>query len=237
MYMFYKLSNTANIEDIETEFKAKFEFPNLYKPSTVINGLDESILPIITTANPNQINYGIWGMLPQSLDENWKVFQNFTNTLNINVDHLDNDDSLYTEALECRRCIVIVTGFFTSALYNGKMYPHHVYLSDHQPFGIAGVYNQLNDGFITCSILIKKSYNDLGNIPNALHYKPLIFDAKDRIHWLNQKFSYTNLNDLIQSPQILKYHSHPVSKEFYDNDILYDKIIRTKAFNEFLTLS
>lgn len=235
--MFYKLSNTASLNEIEDEFNAKFEFPNLYRPTSVINGLEESTLAIITAKNPDQIRFGIWGMLPQSLKENWKIFQNLTNTLNINADHLDLNDSLYMEALERRRCIVITTGFFTSGLYKGKIYPHHVYLTDHQPFGIAGVYNKLKDGFLTFSILIKKTHNELGEIPNILHYKPLIFDDRDRKHWLNQKFEFDNLKDLIRSHQVLEYHSHPVSKEFYDNDILYDQIIKSKAFKEFLALS
>lgn len=235
--MFYKLSNTAKINEIEHVFNAKFEFPKLYEPCSFINGLEESTLPIIIANNPSQIRFGIWGMLPQSLIENWKVFQNLTNTLNINVDHLDLDDSLYTEALEHRRCIVITTGFFTSGLYKGKIYPHHVYLPDHQPFGIAGVYNKLKDGFLTFSILIKKTHNELGAIPNIMHYKPLIFDEKDRTHWLNQSFHCDNLKDLIHSHQALEYQSHPVSKEFYDNDILYDQIVKSKAFKGFLALS
>ncbi len=234
--MFYKLSNTATINEIEEEFQAKFEFPNLYEPSAVINGLDESTLPIITSNNLKQIRFGIWGMLPQSLEENWKVFQNLTNTLNINVEHLDWDDFLYAEALDRRRCIIITTGFFTSALFNGKVYPHYVYLDDHRPFAVAGVYNQLDDGFLTCSVLIKKTHDELGKIPNLLHYKPLIFGPYDREHWLNQKLSYENLKDLVKSHQVQDYHSHPVSKEFYDNDILYDEIIKSRTFIDILAL-
>ncbi|MEO6347564.1 MAG: SOS response-associated peptidase family protein [Aquaticitalea sp.] len=139
--MFYKLSNTAQRKEIELEFNVAFEFPNLYKPSPVINGLQESLLPIITLEHPDQVQYAIWGLLPKSLEENWEIFQHLTNTLNINIEHLDANDPLYSEALDHRRCMVITTGFFTSALYKGKMYPYHVYLPKHRPFCIAGVYN------------------------------------------------------------------------------------------------
>ncbi|MEZ4803413.1 MAG: SOS response-associated peptidase family protein [Gelidibacter sp.] len=235
--MFYKLSNTADRKDIEKEFNVSFEFPRLYKTSPVINGLEEVTLPIITMEHPNQVSYSIWGLLPQSLEDNWKVFQNLTNTLNINVEHLDFKDALYSEAMDKRRCLIITTGFFTSALYKGKMYPYHVYLSGQKPFGIAGVYNQLEDGFLTCSILIKKTNDSLKEIPNLLEYKPVIFDARDRMHWLNENFSYDALKDLVSSHQTLQYHSHPVSKEYYDNDILYNKIMRSNAFNDFLNTS
>src|SRR5690606_21109916 len=194
-------------------------------------GLEESILPIIAMDTPHQISYAIWGLLPQSLEDNWSVFQNLTNTLNINVAHSDFKEPLYADAMDHRRCLVIATGFFTSALYQAKMYPHHVYLSGHKPFAIAGIYNQLEDGFLTCSILIRKTNSSLKRIPNLLQYKPIIFDAKDRIHWLDKKFSFDNLWDLVNSHQSLHYHFHPVSKEFYDNSAMYTKIIQSKAFN------
>ncbi len=235
--MFYRLSNTAQRKEIEEEFNVRFEFPKLYKPSIVINGLKESTLPIITIESQKKVNYAIWGLLPQSLEENWEVFQSLTNTLNINVESLGFKNNLYSDALDNRRCLIITTGFFTSALHEGKMYPHHVYLKDHKPFGIAGVYNQLDDGFLTCSILIKKTSGELGEIPNLLAYKPVIFDKKDRVHWLNNKFNFDNLTDLIASHQTLQYYSHPVSKEFYENDHVYEKIIKSDAFKGFLKLS
>ena len=235
--MFYKLSNTAQLKEIESEFNISFEFPKLYKPSTVINGLQESIVPIITMEHPEQVHFGIWGLLPKSLEDNWEIFQNLTNTLNINIEHLDVNNPLYSEALEKRRCLVITTGFFTSALFKGKMYPHHVYLENHRPFSIAGVYNELHDGFITCSILIKKTSASFDEIPHLLDYKPLIFDSRDRKHWLNKEFPFNSLKDLVESHQGVKFRSHPVAKEFYDIDILYDQIIKSESFMEFLTSS
>lgn len=232
--MFYKLSNTAQRKDIEDEFEVTFEFPRLYRPATVINGLKESTLPIITMDNPTKVNYAIWGLLPQTLEENWEVFQRLTNTLNINYEVLHFEDNLYSDALNNRRCLIITTGFFTSALHNGKMYPFHVYLKNHKPFCIAGVYNQLNDGFITCSILIKKTANELGAIPNFLSYAPVIFGDNERHHWLNKRFDFDSLRDLITSHQNLTYESHPVSKEFYHNDNFFDKILKSEAFDDFL---
>ncbi|MCK7591807.1 SOS response-associated peptidase [Subsaxibacter sp. CAU 1640] len=232
--MFYRLSNTAQREDIEKEFDVKFEFPKLYKPATVINGLEESTLSIITMDNPQKVSYAIWGLLPQTLEENWDVFQKLTNTLNINFEGLNFDDNLYSDALDNRRCLIITTGFFTSALHHGKMYPFHVYLKNHRPFCIAGVYNRLSDGFLTCSILIKKTTNELDEIPNLLSYKPVIFDEENSHFWLNRKFNFDSLRELIVSHQKLRYESHPVSKEFYNNDKFFDKIIKSEAFDDFI---
>ena len=232
--MFYKLSNTAKREVIEDEFDVIFEFPKLYKPAAVINGLEESLLPIITMENSQKVDFAIWGLLPKSLEDNWEIFQSLTNTLNVNVEHLDFKDQLYSEALDKRRCLIITTGFFTSALHNGKMYPHHVYLKNHKPFTVAGVYNKLEDGFITCSILVKKTNDSLKEIPNLLNYKPVIFDVRDRKHWLNNRFEYENLKDLVNSHQTVQFRSHPISKEFYDNDIMYKQLLKSKSFTELI---
>lgn len=235
--MFYKLSNIASRKAIEKEFNRSFEFPRLYKPLPVINGLEESTLPIITIDEPTKIKFGIWGLLPQNLEDNWKVFQNLTNTLNINVEQLNTNNSLYDEALDTRRCIVLITGFFTSALHEGKMYPYHVYIKDHKPFGVAGVYNKLEDGFITCSILVNRTNKAMQNIPNMLDYKPVIFEEKDQKHWLNKSFKYENLKELVLSHTSLNYFSHPIHKEFYDNNTIYQKILDCKAFDKFLSPS
>ena len=176
--MFYKLSNTANLSDLEDFIEVKFEFPNIYRPSPIINGLKESNIPVITMDNPNKIRYGIWGMLPDELEDNWEVYQNLTNTLNINLDNLESSGSGHKEALDERRCLLIVTGFFTSIIYEGKLIPHHVHLPNHRPFCLAGVYSRLQDGFLTCSLLVDQTKSAMATIPNIFKYEPLIVNKK-----------------------------------------------------------
>lgn len=235
--MFYKLSNTASKNLIESEFDVTFEFAKIYKQLSVINGLEESNLPIITMEQPGKVKIGIWGILPLDLQDNWKVYQNLTNTLNINVEQLDMENSLYSQALDTRRCIIIVNGFFTSAIRDGKMYPYHVYLKNYRPFGIAGIYNQLEDGFITCSILITKTSQPMVNVPNMLPYKPIILLKQNHMHWLNKSIKYDDVKDLVFSNKSFEFFSHEVSKELYDNDIDFNKVNGNKSFDNFLKSS
>lgn len=235
--MFYKLSNIASRQDIERKFEVTFEYSRLYTPSPIINGLEESNLPIITMSHPNTVKIGIWGMLPQDFEDNWKVYQNLSNTLNINVEHIDFSNPLYSEALDARRCTIIVTGFFTSVLYDGMMFPHYVHLKNHQPFGIAGLYNQLDDGFITCSILIDKTDQKGSYIPNMLKYSPLVFDLDDQKHWLDKSINFETLRELIFSHQPLDYLSHPVPKEFFDNNIIFNDMLHDNVLDKFLKIT
>ena len=231
--MFYKLSNTAQKKTIEKELKATFEFSNLYKPTPLINGLKESNLPIITMDDSTVIKIGIWGLLPHDLEDNWQVYQNLTNTLNINIDQIDLKNPLYSNVFESRRCIVIVTGFFTSALQEGKIYPYHVHLKEHKPFAIAGVYNQLADGFISCSILVNNSSESMKNVPNMLAYEPIILEKDNLNLWLNKSRTFDSLKEIIGSQKHIEYFWHPVSKDFYDNGIIYNGTIHGKSPDDY----
>ena len=225
--MFYKLSNTSALKVIENEFNATFRFPNLYKPRAVISGAEESNLAIITSENPNVIDYSIWGLLPEHYDDDWDLYQSITNTLNTKVDDLDSDDELYSKAFEHRRCLIIVNGFFTSNILDGKLYPFHIHLKNHKPFCVAGIYNKLDDGFLTCSVLIS-DYNSKGNlIPHIGKQRPLAFEKSDSTHWLSLNKSKKDLKDLIRTHNTPDFISHPIKEDFYKNNRIHKQIIES----------
>ncbi|TXE10551.1 hypothetical protein ES711_01195 [Gelidibacter salicanalis] len=78
--MFYKISNIANKDSIERKFQVSFQFPNLYEPKKLIEGLKESTVAVITNAEPDKVTYAIWGLLPENFEDNWSVFQDVFNT-------------------------------------------------------------------------------------------------------------------------------------------------------------
>jgi putative SOS response-associated peptidase YedK len=235
--MFYKLSNSSELETIEEEFSRKHNFPNLYKSKTILNGLKEVTVSIITAQDPDQINHAIWGLLPKGFDDDWKSYQSVDNTLNINLDKVDASDELYYNALTTNRCIVITSGFFTSRLHEGKLFPYHVHLKDHRPFGIAGVYNMLEDGFITCSILVTKANRAFENIPNLSKNKPLVFKNGDFSKWLDTSKSYQDQMPLIQNHETLEFLSYPIKEEFYRDSGVYDTIIQSAGYYDILRTS
>ena len=83
--MFYKISNIASRESIENKFDVSFEFPKIYKPQGLIDGLKESTIPVITISDPTKVTYAIWGLLPENFEDNWSVFQDVANTLNVKL--------------------------------------------------------------------------------------------------------------------------------------------------------
>lgn len=233
--MFYKLSNSSELEAIEEEFNRKHKYPNLFRPKTILNGLKEVTVSVITAQNPDQINHAIWGLLPEDFDDEWQSYQSVNNTLNINLDKVDASDELFYNALTTNRCIVITSGFFTSRLYKGKLLPYHIHLKDHKPFGIAGVYNTLEDGFITCSILVTKASRAFESIPNLSKNKPLVFKKNDYATWLDRSKSYEDQKPLIQDHETYEFLSHPIKEEFYKNSGVYNDIIESAGYLDYTT--
>ena len=203
--MFYKISNIATRESIEEKFHVNFEFPNLYKAQNVIDGLKESTVSVITIADPKKATFAIWGLLPENFEDNWSVFQDVFNTLNVNIETLKNGNGLYSNLLQNRRCVILATGFFTTWLTNGTVERCHVHLPNYQPFAIAGVFNELSDGFITCSIVVTKMSESFKDIPNISNLKPLVFNDAELKQWLNPLTPLVQIKKLIQDHESLEF--------------------------------
>ncbi|WP_179006094.1 SOS response-associated peptidase family protein [Winogradskyella forsetii] len=220
--MFYKLSNTSDVLKIEDAFDAKFKYPLLYKTAPIINGLSEQSLPVITMNNPKQIDYAIWGILPQDYKEDWDSFQNLTNTLNISLNKINALDWAYP-LLNEQRCIVVVSGFFTSFLYDGEVYPFYVYEENHKPFALAGIYSTLADGFLSVSLITSALKNNFKNIHNIGHEFPIAMDDAHCKNWLSKDLELSNFG--IENIDRLELKAHTISREFYKNDIIYDNVL------------
>lgn len=196
--MFYKLSNIATKDSIEKKFHVTFEFPNLYKTQELIEGLKESTLSIITVSEPNKVSYAIWGLLPETFEDNWSVFQDVFNTLNVKFETLQNGRGLFTNIIKKRRCAIIATGFYSALLTNGTVEQCHVHLPTYEPFAIAGVFNELNDGFLTCTVVVTTASRSLKEISNIANLKPLVLNDKELKQWLNSSTSMDQITKLCE---------------------------------------
>ncbi|WP_179351982.1 SOS response-associated peptidase family protein [Winogradskyella vidalii] len=220
--MFYKLSNTIDLLKIESAFDAHFKYPSLYETNPIINGLYEQSLPVITKENPDQINYAIWGMVPQNYKDGWDSFQKLSNTLNIPLSKVNTLGWVHS-LLNQQRCVIIVSGFFTSYVFNGEVYPYYVYSIDHKPFALAGVYSILNDGFLSVSLISSTKQNELKHIHNLGEDFPIALSSEDFEDWFNLDINLPNCG--IENLKPVELNAHTISKEFYKNDIIYDAVL------------
>lgn len=216
--MFYRISNIATREQLESHFNLKFQFPNIYKPEVVLNGLNETTLSIIISEKPKEISYGIWGLLPEDFDENWDVFQNVSNTLNTDLEHLEYTEALYNTSIIKRKCLIIATGFFTTYLFDKKVYPYYIHLPDERPFCLAGIYNQLHDGFLTCSLLISDNAGYLEDIPHIQSKLPVVLAPRNYGNWLEEDLSSDAIEIMLENQEKMKFESYPISRDFYKSE-------------------
>src|SRR5690606_6391378 len=231
--MYYKLSNIAERRLIEEEFGIAFKHPKLYQPCPVINGFDEEILPVITTKQPELILYAIWGILPEHYDDDWMEFQRITNTLNV-TENAINSDIWYAEAFNSRRCLIIVTGFFTSYIRNGMVYPYYVHLPNEKPFCIAGIYNELDYGFLTTSLIISTADSFTERIENTCNYRPLVIPDRYYEEWLNLSTPIERIKQILEERRGGKFKAHTIEKEFYKNDILYESMLQPVSYKNIM---
>ncbi len=229
--MYYKLSNTSNIDDMETLFGSPFKYPNLHQKSVMINGLDEQSLPIITDSDTKQIQYGIWGILPQDFKEDWQVFQNAQNTLNLSLSDIENSNMFSVE----RRCVAIVSGFFKTYIHDGELYPFYIYPKSRKPFAIAGIYNITNDGYITFSLLLAKQNLKTPNCKNLGNIVPVALASNHYQKWLSEDFQQL-LENNNSNIDLLNFQCHPIAKEFYKNDILFDSLLDSTDYESLAIL-
>ncbi|RXJ44360.1 SOS response-associated peptidase family protein [Gelidibacter gilvus] len=204
--MLSQISNTATKEIIEQKLHAKFDYGHLYKPQFKINGLKESILCIITSKDTDRIQFGIWGVLPGGYKDTWKKFQSAYNTLDIEFDSITELSWLY-DALKHRRCLIVATGYFTTEIEHQYLQTFHN-ISKHQNLiCFAGIYNILEDGFISCGILTQYDRYSKYLLKNP---KPIIIKEENYNNYLNSELSLEDILD--------------VNFEIHQKDILQLKI-------------
>lgn len=222
--MYYKLSNTASRETLEKELGRPLKYRHLYEKQIMVNGFEESIIPIVPMAEKNKITFSIWGILPEKYEDDWQVFQNICNTLNVPLKSMESH-LWYSKSLLTRRCLIPITGFFTSYLANGVVYPFYFTTASSRPFCLAGIYNILSDGFTTCSIITCNADDIISKVHNVGQTMPMILNSELQTAWLQEGIEMSEIKEMLQTPHDYQIKSHPIAREFYRNNISYDSML------------
>lgn len=173
--MLSKISNTATKADIEVNLNAIFDYEYLYQPSAIINGKKEASVCMVTAEAPRRVQFGIWGILPKNYMGSWKKFQTVHNTLEVSCESVPKSSWLF-EPLTERRCLIVATGFFSNEIDNQELKSVKTTLKDKSIFCFAGIYNVLEDGFITCSILTRSTAKTLHHLNTS---EPIIIPPEN----------------------------------------------------------
>lgn len=226
--MFPKISITTTIPRIESFLEAQFEYPHLFDPRPLIDGRNEENL-FILTQHHSQIKPAIWGLLPENYEGDWDRFQHSINTLNIAPESIEHN-LMYRHSIAHRRCIIISTGFFTSYLKSGQIYPYLVYSPNNQLVCYAGTFNELADGFLSCAILLSPKSSFISKIHNVDNYMPKILDAPMRKKWLDPNLNAYEIYSIVTDNSSPRLKAHPIAMELFHHNISYDSMLEPKYY-------
>jgi putative SOS response-associated peptidase YedK len=165
----------------------------------------------------HHINYAIWGILPEHYSEDWKLFQNIFNTLTLRQDSMESD-LWYSQALRQRRCLMLVSGYYTFRLHSGELLPFYVSAATGGILSLGGVYNQLEDGFFTCALLIVNADTVVSKVQNIDSGMPLVISPSQRGNWLYPSRDRNNINRLVRHPKKVKLRAKQVNIERYQKE-------------------
>lgn len=167
--MCYRVSIKASLKDLESEFQAKVQQPEIFKPYYHISGFDKPFLPVLR--DPGAIE-----MLP------WKSRDEF-NTLNARSETVYEKKSFKNFAEN--RCLLIITGYFEHRDFQKKKYPYFIRPKQAKFFAVGGIV--LDNSLL--SVLTTDANPLMEKIHNSASRMPLILPKEKYLTWLRKDLS------------------------------------------------
>lgn len=211
-------------EGLLNKIPAKFPEDSEYNPYYHLNGFTYGKLQIISMDDPQTIQSATWGLIPDWAAHNPENFRQKSNTLNARSESIFEKAS-YKESAENKRCLILADGFFEPHHENGKAIPYFCYqpttqYPDGDLFLIAGLYNEIDDGTITTTILTTEANAFFAEIHNKKKRMPLILEPHFIEDWLDNGMTNQEINEIIETGMDTKeFKAHPVSNNLYKRGI------------------
>lgn len=165
-----------------------------YSPPTYHgSGFDEPHLPVILNEDPENVDFLHWAFMPFAYAPQIKGKP--MNTLNARDDRIFTERSIYRQAAESRRCLVMIDGFFDQYKKGDLLFPHYVQMKTKEPFMVAGLWQTFTDPkdeveTNTLTLVTGPANKEMAWIHNEKPYTPesrmvYIVDKKDDETWLH----------------------------------------------------
>ena len=158
-----------------------------FEPQYHANGFDFPKLPVVLSdGQPHLVN---WGLVPSWVKEWDQAKELRVNTLNARSETVKEKPSFRNAFNQGRFCVVLANGFYEWMEFNGKKYPHFIYLKDRPLFGMAGIWDiwldkHTGEELKTFSILTCEANELMAKIHNKKMRMPVILDEGQEKNWL-----------------------------------------------------
>ena len=226
--MCYSTALRKKREQIEqrllSQIPAKFPDSTEYQSYFHLNGFTYGNLQIIKMDEPEIIKSAKWGLIPEWATHNAEAFRKKSNTLNARSESIFEKSS-FKESAEEKRCLILADGFYEPHHENGVAVPYFCYQPTNEyPEGdlflFAGLYNDLDDGLYTTTILTTNADEFFSEVHNKKKRMPLILDPFFFEDWLDDNLSNQEINEIIATGFTrVKFKAHPVSRDLYKKNV------------------
>jgi putative SOS response-associated peptidase YedK len=174
---------------LEKKFKATFKKNENFERKYHVDAFNNPKLPVITNENPKQIDLFYWGLIPFWVKDQKNAEEIRQKTANARAESIFEKPS-YRISAKKKHCLVLADGFFEWRFFNGKNYPHYIFLKNHEPFAMAGLWedwtNRENqDKVNTFTIITTKANPMMEFIHNKKKRMPVILRVEDYEKWIN----------------------------------------------------
>lgn len=169
----------ASPQSLEQRFGAKLP-PEGILPR--YNAAPTQLLPVILNDGTGEIRYLSWGLVPS-----WAKDPSIASKLiNARAETLLEKPS-FRNALKKRRCLVLTDGFYEWAKSERGKYPVRVCLGNHQPYAMAGLWEQwlnpANGELLETFVIITVQANE--RIASIHERMPAFLRPQDEAVWLD----------------------------------------------------
>jgi putative SOS response-associated peptidase YedK len=214
--MCFSISYALSKEGLEERFNANFEAPEIYQPAYHASAFNLPKVPIINSEKKDTIQLLTWGLIPFWVKDKKTADQLRTKTFNARAETVFEKPSFRSSIVD-KRCLILVDGFFEWQHVEGKKYPYFIQLSNHNPFAIAGIWdewkNKENDNKIqTFSLITTKANPLLEKIHNSKKRMPVILKPEDEIKWFDKRLTKDEIDSLMVPYDENEMEAYTVSK-------------------------
>lgn len=195
---------SKKIEDITERFHVDVDAEQ-YK--IIYNAAPSQNLPVITNANPNQISFFKWGLIPF-----WSKDPSVGNKMiNARAEGILEKAS-FKNPMKSKRCLVVSDGFYEWKKIGKSKQPYRICLKDENLFAYAGLWDVWKDASgksISTFTIITTEANVL--MQDLHHRMPVILDKERERIWLNTEVEPTELLQILKPFPSEKMKLHKVS--------------------------
>lgn len=194
------------------QVKLKTSFKRMYHTGA----FDHPKLPVITNEDPGQVDLFQWGLIPFWVKDQNTANQIRERTANARCETIYEKPSFRNLAGK-KHCLVIADGFYEWRWYNGKNYPYFIRLKNHEPFGMAGLWdcweNKTSGEQIYSYSIITTDANPLmAMIHNKKKRMPVILNKDEYQQWLNKEITKEQAMSLLKAYDQNDMEAYTISK-------------------------